>query len=183
VKFTKLAIAGSYLVELERMADERGFFARTFCSREFEAQGLSGKLVQCSTSFNLKKGTLRGMHYQKAPAEEDKLVRCTMGALFDVFIDLRPASPTFRRWVGTELSADNRKALYIPKGCAHGFLTLADNSEIFYQMSEFWEPGHGAGVRWNDPAFGVEWPATPAILAPRDATYPDFSIPSPARRD
>jgi len=172
--FTKTAIEGARLIEPERMSDARGFFARTFCSREFEENGLNPKLVQCSASFNHTAGTLRGMHFQRAPFEEAKLVRCTMGALFDVIVDLRPASPTFRKWLGTELTAENRKALYIPEGCAHGFLTLSDLTEIFYQMSEFWSPDHGGGVRWNDPAFGIEWPERPLVISPRDAGYPDF---------
>ena len=173
--FTKLDLEGAYLVELERMSDERGFFARTFCSQEFEKHGLDPSLVQCSTSFNHKRGTLRGMHFQKAPHEEAKLVRCTMGTLFDVIVDIRPGSPTFRKWIGTELSAENRKALYVPPGCAHGYLTAADNTEILYQMSVPWAPAHGGGVRWNDPAFGISWPFKPTVISPRDDKYPDFS--------
>jgi dTDP-4-dehydrorhamnose 3,5-epimerase len=177
MKFTPLnQVQGAFLIEVERMSDERGFFARSFCSQELEKQGLNPRLVQCSVSYNHKAGTLRGMHYQTKPYEEAKVVRCTMGALFDVMVDLRPDSPTFRQWCAHELTAENRKALYIPEGCAHGFLTLTDATEILYQISEFWSPPNGAGVRWNDPAFGIAWPSTPKIMAPRDASYPDFRV-------
>ncbi|MBI3543213.1 MAG: dTDP-4-dehydrorhamnose 3,5-epimerase [Deltaproteobacteria bacterium] len=177
MKFTELPLKGAFVVEPELMSDERGSFARTFCSREFAEHGLDPMLVQCSISFNHRKGTLRGLHYQATPFEEDKLVRCTMGALFDVMVDLRPGSATFRKWCSAELTPQNRKALYLPKGFAHGFLTLADDTEILYQMSEFWSPGHGRGVRWNDPAFGIQWPQTPTVISPRDAGYPDFVSP------
>lgn len=174
MKFTELSVQGAYLVDIERMEDKRGVFARTFCSREFASHGLDPNLVQCSLSFNHLKGTLRGMHYQIKPYEENKLVRCTMGAVFDVMVDLRPDSPTFLKWTSAELTTDNHRALYIPKGCAHGFMSLEDNSEILYQISEFWSPEHGRGVRWNDPAFGIHWPMQPTVIAPRDAGYPDF---------
>ena len=173
MKFTETALKGAYIVEIERFSDERGFFGRTFCSKEFAEHGLNPNLVQCSTSYNCKKGTLRGMHFQAAPFEEAKFVRCTMGAVYDVIIDLRPASPTYRKWVGTELTAENRTALYIPVGFAHGFLTLEDRSELFYQMSEYWSPPHGRGVRWDDPAFAIKWPMQPLVLSPKDAAYPN----------
>jgi dTDP-4-dehydrorhamnose 3,5-epimerase len=169
-----LALPGAFIVRPEPIADERGFFARTFCREEFVAQGLNPNLAQCSVSFNKRRGTLRGMHYQKAPHEEDKLVRCTMGAIYDVLVDIRPGSPTFRRWSGVELSAENRTAVYIPKGFAHGFLTLSDDTEVFYQMSEPFQPECAAGVRWNDPAFGVSWPADVRVISDRDQAYPNF---------
>ena len=158
----------------ETIVDERGFFARSWCSHEFEQHGLSTSIAQCNVSFNEKKGTLRGMHYQAAPHPEVKLVRCTQGAVYDVVVDLRPESPTFMQWIGAVLSAANRHMLYIPEGCGHGLLTLEDRTEIFYQMSEFYYPELSRGVRWNDPAFQIEWPFEPAVIAERDRTYPDF---------
>ena len=146
------------IVEPELLSDERGFFARTFCRKEFETYGLNPDLVQCDISFNKQKGTLRGMHYQIKPHEEVKLVRCTMGAINDVIIDIRPESPSFKKWVAVELTAENRKMLYIPQRFAHGFMTLQDNSEVFYQMSEVYASECARGIRWNDPAFGIEWP-------------------------
>lgn len=172
--FTELEIPGVRLVELQRFEDERGFFARTWCRREFAEEGLDPTLVQCSLSFNRTRGTLRGMHLQLPPFQEAKLVRCTRGALLDVALDLRPDSPTFTRHVSVELTADNRRALYIPKGFAHGFQTLEDETEVFYQMSEFYAPNHAWGVRWDDPAFGIEWPVPSPVLKDRDAAYPDF---------
>ncbi len=169
MKFTALAVAGSYLVEPEAMTDERGFFSRTFCRDEFAEHGLNPGLVQCSVSFNRHSGTLRGMHYQKPPHEEAKLVRCTSGKIFDVVLDLRPQSASFLNWEGVELSADNYKAIYIPEGCAHGFLTLADGSEVLYQMSEPYHPESAAGVRWDDPAFDIEWPTRNVIISDREA--------------
>ena len=163
------------MVELQRLEDERGFFARAWCQQEFEAHGLNPRLVQCNISFNHKKGTLRGMHYQTAPFEEAKLVRCTNGTLYDVIIDLRPESPTYRQHFGVILTSEARNMLYIPEGFAHGFLTLADNTEIFYQMSEFYAPDYARGVRWNDPAFGINWPAPVTVISKRDASYPDFT--------
>lgn len=171
MKFTELSVAGSYLVEPEPAADERGFFARTFCQAEFAALGLNPGLVQCSVSFSRRAGTLRGMHYQKKPYEEDKLVRCTAGAIFDVVLDLRSDSATYLKWTAVELSAGNHKAVCVPAGCAHGFLTLADGSEVFYQMSEMYHPESSAGVRWNDPAFGIEWPDNDVIISERDRNF------------
>jgi len=174
VIFKQLEIPGVFLVEPELHKDTRGFFARTWCEQEFKAHGLNPGLAQCSVSFNAKRGTLRGMHYQVAPHEETKFVRCTHGAIFDVALDLRPGSPQFRQHLGVELTAENRKMLYVPEGVAHGFVTLADGSEVFYQMSEVWSPEHARGVRWNDPAFKIQWPLKPAVIAERDANYPDF---------
>ncbi|MCI0547652.1 MAG: dTDP-4-dehydrorhamnose 3,5-epimerase [Candidatus Rokubacteria bacterium] len=173
--FTETAIGGAFVIEPERLEDQRGFFARTWCAREFEAHGLEARLVQCSISFNKRKGTLRGMHYQIPPAAESKLVRCTAGAIFDAIIDLRPGSPSFARHIAVVLSAENRAMLYIPAGVAHGFQTLADDTEIFYQMSEFHAPEQARGVRWDDTAFGIRWPEDTRIIAERDRTYPDFA--------
>lgn len=174
--FKNAILEGVFEVESEEYADERGFFARTWCREEFRTQGLNSELAQCSISFNHRRGTLRGMHYQIAPHAEAKLVRCTRGSLFDVALDLRPGSPTFGRWAAAELTADNRRAFYIPEGCAHGFLTLEDNTEVFYQISEFYHPGSARGVRWNDPAFRIAWPAEIAVISERDRTYSDFVL-------
>lgn len=173
--FSESILKGAYIIEPEKLEDERGFFARSWCADEFAAYGLNPKIVQCSISFNHKKGTLRGMHYQVAPYEEEKLVRCTAGAVFDVIIDLRPESPTFKAWLAVELSASNRKMIYIPGGFAHGFQTLEDNSEIFYQISEFFHPESARGVRWDDPTFGIEWPVLQEItISDKDRKYLDF---------
>lgn len=172
--FQETNLKGVYIIELERIEDERGFFARTWCQREFQKCGINPNLVQCNISFNRKKGTLRGMHYQAAPYEETKLVRCTMGAICDVIIDLRLDSETFRQWVSVELTAENRKMLYIPGGFAHGFLTLIDNTEVFYQMSEFFAPEYARGVRWNDPAFRINWPEKVVVISEKDKQYKDF---------
>jgi dTDP-4-dehydrorhamnose 3,5-epimerase len=173
--FTETGLSGAWVVDVERQADDRGFFARSWCQREFEARGLNTRLVQCSLSRSHREGTLRGMHYQTPPHAEAKLVRCTAGAIYDVIIDLRHESPTFRRSFGVVLSAENQRSLYVPERFAHGFLTLADESETFYQMSEFYEPSAGRGVRWNDPAFRIAWPATVTVISERDRNYPDFS--------
>lgn len=172
--FTETKLAGVFEVHPEPHGDERGLFARTWCQAEFEDHGLSGRLVQCSTSFNARRGTLRGLHYQAAPFAEAKLVRCTAGAIYDVALDLRQGSPTFLEWHGAELNARNRHALYIPEGCAHGFLTLEDESEVFYQMSEFYRPESARGVRWNDPAFNIAWPGSVEVISERDRMLPDF---------
>jgi dTDP-4-dehydrorhamnose 3,5-epimerase len=174
--FTETKLKGSYLIDIERLQDKRGFFARSWCQKEFLAQGLMSKLVQCSVSFNAKKGTLRGMHYQIKPYEEAKLVRCTMGSIYDVIVDMRQDSPTFGQHVGFVLSADNRKMLYVPEGFAHGFLTLDDNTEVFYQMSEFYAPEHARGFRWNDPLFNINWPAKLQIISERDQNLPDYTL-------
>jgi dTDP-4-dehydrorhamnose 3,5-epimerase len=172
--FIETKLPGLFMVDLEQREDERGFFARSWCYNEFAAQGLATQLVQCNVSFNARRGTLRGMHYQAEPYPETKLARCTMGAIYDVAIDLRPDSPTFGQWMGVELTAENRRALYIPAGFAHGFQTLLDNSEVFYQMSEFYHAEAARGVRWNDPAFRISWPLTDPFLSEKDRTYPDF---------
>ena len=172
--FTGTILKGAMLVDLEKHEDERGFFARTWCCREFEAQGLNPGLAQCNISFNPHKGTLRGMHFQVKPHEEAKLVRCARGSLFDAIIDLRPESPTYKKHLGVVLTADNRRMLYVPEGFAHGFLTLEDATEVFYQISECYEPESQRGVRWNDPAFGIDWPTEPKLISGRDRGYPDF---------
>jgi dTDP-4-dehydrorhamnose 3,5-epimerase len=170
-------LKGAFVIEPERLADERGFFARIWCNREFRSHGLNCNLAQASISFNRGKGTLRGMHYQAHPHEEAKLVRCTAGEIYDVIIDLRPRSATFRQWDAVTLSGANRLMLYVPEGFAHGFLTLADDTEVEYHISEFYAPESARGVRWNDPAFAVRWPVEPAIISDRDAGYPDFNTP------
>jgi len=174
MKFTETKLKGAFIIEPELLEDERGFFARTFCREEFEAHGLNPNLVQCSISFNKKKGTLRGMHYQTPPHEEARIVRCTMGSIYDVIVNLRPHSETFRQWFATELSAGNRKMLYIPEGMAHGFLTLTANTEVFYQMSEYYNTQSSRGVRWDDPAFGIKWPAKPSVVSQRDREHTTF---------
>ena len=172
--FTETGLSGAVIVDVELHVDERGFFARSWCIREFAERGLNPSVVQCNVSGNTLKGTLRGMHYQIAPNAEVKLVRCTKGAVYDVIIDLREGSPTFLRHVGVELTADNHRALYIPEGFAHGFMTLEDNSEVFYQMSAFYEPPAARGVRWNDPIFSIAWPLPVSVISTRDREYPDF---------
>ena len=174
--FTETMLKGAFVIEPERLEDERGFFARTWCQREFEAHSIDSKWVQCNISYNKKKGTLRGMHYQVAPYEEAKLIRCTMGATCDVIIDLRPDSPTFKQHIAELLTAQNRKILFVPEGFAHGFLTLEDDTEVFYQMSEFYHAEYARGVRWNDPAFGIQWPAEVQIISDRDRNHPDFEL-------
>jgi dTDP-4-dehydrorhamnose 3,5-epimerase len=174
VIFRTLAVAGAFLLEPERLEDERGFFARTWCHREAAAQGLNPRVVQCNLSFNHREGTLRGLHYQLAPHQEAKLVRCSRGALHDVVVDLRPDSPTFLQHAAVVLSADDRRMVYVPEGCAHGFQTLEDDTEVFYQMSERYVAEASRGVRWNDPAFGIHWPRSRPIMNARDASYPDF---------
>jgi len=171
VIFSETKLEGVYIIDLEKVEDERGFFARTFCQRDFEAHGLNPRLVQCSISLNKKRGTLRGMHYQAPPYQEAKLVRCTRGALYDVAVDLRVDSPTFKHWVGVELTAENHRMLYIPEGCAHGFQTLEDNTEVAYQMSEFYHPESARGVRWDDPAFGIQWPIKEVTISARDLNF------------
>jgi dTDP-4-dehydrorhamnose 3,5-epimerase len=175
MRFTETKVAGAYLIEPEPIADERGFFARTFCREEFAANGLNPDLVQANVSWNHRKGTLRGMHYQDAPHQEAKLVRCTRGAIFDVALDLRPDSPTYLAWFGAELSDGNRHLLYVPEGCAHGFLTLTDATEVAYQMSAPYAAAAARGVRWDDPAFGIRWPGEVVVINERDRSYPDAS--------
>jgi dTDP-4-dehydrorhamnose 3,5-epimerase len=175
MKFLGTTISGVFAVHPELIHDERGFFARSWCQTEFASHGLDPRIVQCNISGNLRKGTLRGMHYQAAPFAETKLVRCTRGSIFDVAIDLRPESPNYKQWTSAVLTAENHQMLLIPSGCAHGFLTLEDDCEVFYQMSEFYQPEAARGVRWNDPAFGIAWPHEVAVISPRDSAYPDFA--------
>jgi dTDP-4-dehydrorhamnose 3,5-epimerase len=174
VIFSSTTLDGAFIIDLDRRSDDRGYFARTWCKREFEERDLETSLVQCSVSHNLRRDTLRGMHWQASPHGEVKLVRCSRGAIWDVILDLRPESPTYMSHVGVELTAESGRALYIPEGVAHGFVTLAENSEVFYQMSAYHEPAFARGVRWNDPAFALEWPVSAPILHPRDAAYPDY---------
>jgi dTDP-4-dehydrorhamnose 3,5-epimerase len=176
MRFKQTPLPGAWVIELELLGDERGWFARTFDAEEFEAHGLNPAVVQCNASFNSRRDTLRGMHYQAEPYGESKLVRCVRGAIFDVAVDLRPDSPTFRDWHGVELSAENRVAYYIPARLAHGFQTLADGCEVLYQMGHRYVPGAARGVRYNDPAFDIEWPAPDGerIISERDAAYADF---------
>jgi dTDP-4-dehydrorhamnose 3,5-epimerase len=176
VVFTETALKGAFILDLERREDERGFFARSWCREEFEAHGLNPALAQCNVSFNRRKGTLRGMHYQAEPFGEAKLVRCTAGALYDVIVDLRPGSPTFKQHIGALLSAANHRMMYVPEGFAHGFQTLEDDTEIFYQMSQFYSPEHARGVRYDDPAFGIEWKIAEPFMSQRDRSYPDFTV-------
>lgn len=171
MKWTALRLKGAYLIEPEPIVDERGFFTRTFCRQQFQEKGLCSHLEQCSLSFNHKKGTLRGMHLQKAPHGETKIVRCTQGKIYDVIIDLRPESPTYKQWEGVILSADNRQMLYIPEEFAHGFQTLEDNTEVFYQISSPYVPSHASGVRWNDAAFGINWPLEVSVISLKDQHY------------
>ena len=172
--FTESKLKGVCLIEPEPVTDNRGFFARTFCREAFTERGMRIDFAQCSVSFNRSKGTLRGMHYQVEPYREAKVVRCTMGALYDVVVDMRPDSPTFRQWASFELSAENRHLVYVPEGFAHGFLTREDNTEVFYMITEFYHRKAARGVRWDDPAFGIEWPDEVRVLSDRDAQYPDF---------
>ena len=175
MKFVRGELEGVWIIELERHSDERGHFARTWCDREFKEAGLNPSVVQCNISFNTKRNTLRGMHLQSAPHAESKLIRCTRGAIYDVALDLRPTSPTFKRWMAVELRATGNRMLYIPEGFAHGFQTLEDESEVFYQMSEYFHPESARGYRWDDPAFGIKWPqADQRIISARDASYPNF---------
>ena len=174
MRFRETELQGAFIIELQKYEDERGFFARCWCQREFESHGLNPRTVQCNVSFNKVKGTLRGMHYQVAPHAETKLVRCTRGAIYDVIIDLRRESPTYKRYVSEVLSSTNYKTLFIPEGCAHGFQTLEDNSEVFYQMSEFYSPEHQRGLRYNDPAFRINWPIDATVISDRDRNYEDF---------
>jgi dTDP-4-dehydrorhamnose 3,5-epimerase len=175
VRFISTLIPGVVRIEPEPQIDERGSFARTYCESTFHAHGLEPVGIQCNISVNAKRGTLRGLHYQAPPAEEAKLVRCVRGRLFDVAVDLRPDSPAFRQWLGVELDAGEGQALYIPRGCAHGFLTLADDTALYYHMGTEYAPDLARGVRWNDPAFAIAWPFEPLHISARDAAFPDFA--------
>jgi dTDP-4-dehydrorhamnose 3,5-epimerase len=172
VIFNPTRLAGVVSIDLERREDDRGFFARTYCRREFQSHGLKADIAQCNMSYNRQRGTLRGMHYQIAPRAEAKVVQCATGAVYDVIIDLRPKSSSFRRWEAFELTADNRRMLYVPEGLAHGFQTLSDHTSVLYLMTEFYSPEHARGVRWNDPAFAIEWPIADPIVSSQDAGFP-----------
>lgn len=172
--FKETDLKGAFLIEMELLEDERGFFSRSFCREEFKRYGLNTEVDQCNASYNKKKGTLRGMHFQRAPKEEAKLVRCVKGAVYDVIIDLRPDSDTYCRWLGVELNSRKYKELYIPEGFAHGFQTLEDDTELFYQMFENFDAGLASGVRWNDPVFGIDWPLSDPIMSEKDRSYPAF---------
>jgi dTDP-4-dehydrorhamnose 3,5-epimerase len=174
--FTEAPLKGAFFVDMQPIEDERGFFARSFCQREFAAHDLKTGVVQCNVSFNRDKGTLRGMHFQLPPREEAKLVCCTQGKLYDVIIDLRPDSPTFLQWEGVELSKENRRSLYIPEGFAHGYQTLEDNTELFYLMYEIYSPECASGVRWDDPAFDIRWPLSNPIISSKDESYPYYNV-------
>jgi dTDP-4-dehydrorhamnose 3,5-epimerase len=177
--FTKTKLQGAFIIEPERFEDDRGFFALSWSRRAFAQHGLESELVECNISFNRKKGTLRGMHYQAAPHAQAKLVRCTMGSIYDVIIDLRMDSPTFRQWIGIELTATNRLMLYVPRDFAHGFQTLEDNVEIGYQMSEYYHPEAGRGLRWDDPALGIGWPLVPNVISSTDRSLPYLTDTGP----
>jgi dTDP-4-dehydrorhamnose 3,5-epimerase len=178
MKLTPTTLPGAWIVDVERIEDDRGFSERTWCRREFEAAGISADWAQSLRSFNRTKGTLRGMHFQRPPASQAKLVRCTRGAVYDVLLDLRPDSESFLKWVSVDLSADSGRGVFIPKGVAHGYLTLEDGSEVFYLMSDYYVPGLDAGVRWNDPRFGIRWPEGDKTISARDRGFPDF-VPGP----
>jgi dTDP-4-dehydrorhamnose 3,5-epimerase len=180
MRFQPLDLAGAWVVDLEPVEDERGFFARTWCQRELAEHGLETGLAQGSLSFNHRAGTLRGMHWQAPPCAETKLVRCTRGAIYDVVLDVRSESATFGRWAAVTLSAENRRALYVPRGCAHGFQTLDDNTEVHYLISEFYAPARARGVRWDDPRFGIRWPLPVTVISAKDQNYPDFGSSDPS---
>jgi len=173
--FSETILKGAFIIEPERIKDHRGFFARAWCEKEFKAHGLNSRLVQCNLSFNKTRGTLRGMHHQKAPHKEVKIVRCIRGAIYDVIIDLRPESTTYLKWIGVELTADNRKMLYVPEDFAHGYQTLTDDSEVLYQVSQFYSPESERGLHWNDPTFGIDWPETNnLVISEKDKTWPAY---------
>lgn len=172
--FTETKLKGAFLIEIQKLEDERGFFGRSWCVEEMKNHGINTRVLQANVSFNKMKGTLRGMHYQQAPHQEAKLVRCVRGRIYDVIIDLRKNSSTFKQWIGVELTADNYKMLYVPEDFAHGFITLEDNCEINYLMSAVYVPGAAATIRWNDPMFGIKWPIHPEILSEKDRLQPDF---------
>lgn len=175
--FTETELKGAFIIEMEPIRDNRGFFARAWCQKEFEEHGLITNFVQANVTFSPQRGTLRGLHYQIAPHEEVKLVRCTRGAIYDVIIDLRPESSTYKQCLGTELTADNRKMIYIPGGFAHGYQILMNDTEVFYQVGQFYAPEHERGIRWDDPAFEIDWPiAGPLILSKKDTRWPDYLL-------
>ncbi len=170
--FQPSPLPGAFTIEMQRLEDERGFFARSYCAEQFAVRGLSATMPQSSVSFNARRATLRGLHYQAEPHAEDKLVRCTAGSIYDVIVDLRPDSPMHRRWFATELSAENHRSLYVPKGVAHGFITLREDTEVLYMISVPYVPGFDRGIRWNDPAIGIIWPLEPTVVSARDAAHP-----------
>lgn len=174
--FTETRLKGAYLIEIKKIEDERGFFGRAWCRHEFEEHGLNANICQINTSLSVKKGTMRGMHFQIDPYQETKFIRCTRGRVFDVIVDLRPDSPTFLQWVGHELSADNYQMVYVPENFAHGLLSLEDNSEVYYPVTQFYTPGAERGIRWNDPALQIEWPENVVFVSDKDSSHPDFSI-------
>ena len=174
--FTETKLKGAFIIEIEKLEDERGFFGRSWCVSEMNGHGINVNIKQANVSFNKTKGTLRGMHYQKSPWQEAKLIRCSSGSIFDVIIDLRKNSPTYKEWIGAELSQDNYKMLYVPKDFAHGFITLEDNCEVSYLMSEFYVPGAGVTIRWNDPLFNIQWPLEPINISDKDKAQPDFVL-------
>ncbi|MDN5203117.1 dTDP-4-dehydrorhamnose 3,5-epimerase [Fulvivirgaceae bacterium BMA10] len=174
MKFTETKLKGAFIIELDQLKDERGFFARSWCKKEMEDHGLNANVVQSNVSYNIEKGTLRGLHYQKDPYQETKLVRCTRGALYDVIIDLRKDSPTYMEWIGVELTAENYKMLYVPQDFGHGFITLEDQTEATYQVTQFYTPGAEGGIRWDDPAFNIEWPISPKVVSDKDQSHPDY---------
>jgi len=175
MKFTETELKGGYIIDIQKIEDDRGFFARGWCKNEFEEHGISSNLAQANISFNKFKGTLRGLHYQASPYEEAKLVRCTKGGIFDVMVDLRERSPTYGKWMGAELTAGNRRMLLVPEGFAHGFQTLQDDTEVFYQVSEFYTPNAEQGAPYDDPAFGITWPLEVSIISDKDANWPAYS--------
>lgn len=174
--FTETRLKGAYIVEVKKLEDDRGFFGRFWCQKEFEEAGLNGNIKQINTSFTRKKGTMRGMHYQVDPYQEAKFMHCTKGRIYDVIIDLRPDSPTFMEWVGHELSGDEYKMIYVPENFAHGFVTLEDNTEVIYPVTEFYTPGSERGIRYNDPAFNIEWPVEVGIVSDKDKGHGDFNV-------
>jgi dTDP-4-dehydrorhamnose 3,5-epimerase len=174
--FTETKLKGAWIIEIKKIEDDRGFFGRSWCRHEFEERGLNGNLCQINTSLTLKKGTIRGMHYQIDPYQETKFIRCTRGRIYDVIVDLRPNSPTFLQWVGNELSADNYKMVYVPENFAHGFVSIEDNSEVYYPVTQFYTPGAERGSRWNDPAFNIKWPVEIKIVSEKDRNHPDFTL-------
>lgn len=174
--FTETKLKGAFEIEIKKLEDDRGFFGRSWCANEMKDHGLKHELCQANTSFSKKKGTLRGMHYQADPYQETKLIRCTRGSIYDVIIDLRPGSPTFKQWIGVELTQDNYKMLYVPEDFAHGFITLEDDSEVTYLVTQFYTPGAEKGIRWNDPAFSIQWPFEPVIMTEKDKNHPHFTL-------
>jgi len=174
VIFEETPLKGAFVIRLKQLEDERGFFARSYCQKEFEDHGLTARILQANVSYNKKRGTLRGMHYQISPYEETKLVRCTRGAIYDVIIDLRKDSPTYKQWFGIELNSENHTMLFVPESFGHGFQTLADHTEVTYMVSQFYTPGSERGIRWNDPAFGIQWPANVQVISSKDANWDDY---------